>query len=337
MQLYLCFVPIMALGLEQWIADVNAWFLKITLKIINFFPCSYNFSELLNSGQKRSKVSLNLVDKSTFALFNICRALQQNKHSCYTKRKKLKTPNCCRTLTSIFHHLWKTPQFHPWLHFLLKWMCILCLVLNWCLLCYMLCRFNLYYVYYYYLRWDLSSCWMLEQPAEKFWTITWLEFQTIKVVIYNDPATWICWVGRKAFGKRQLPCDKKIKPKETTFLGPIVKQENYYKTSNSVTKVSLKQKLVQSEHCQEKRSHSVLISAPWSTHEVFKAHWQRVPPILRCSDLAAASLSFSPLMTDPHENTVQDVLKNLPFQHLMNIWPHTAPVFNSIHAGHITK
>lgn len=86
-----------------------------------------------------------------------------------------------------------------------------------------------------------------------------------------------------------------------------------------MTKVLVKQKLVQSEHCQEKRSHSVLISAPWSTHEVFKAHWLRVPPILCCSDLAAASPSLSPLMTDPHENTVQDVLKNLPFQHVMNI------------------
>lgn len=41
-------------------------------------------------------------------------------------------------------------------------------------------------------------------------------------------------------------------------------------------------------------------------------------------------------MTDPHENTVQDVLENLPFQHLMNIWPHTAPVFNSIRTESIT-
>lgn len=87
-----------------------------------------------------------------------------------------------------------------------------------------------------------------------------------------------------------------------------------------MTKVLVKQKLVQSMHCQEKRSHSVLISAPWSTNEVFKAHWQqRVPPVLHCSDLAAAAPSLSPLMTDPHVNTVQDVLKNLPFQHLVHI------------------
>lgn len=116
-----------------------------------------------------------------------------------------------------------------------------------------------------------------------------------------------------------LTLRQKIKPRETTFIDAIVKQEDFYKTSHSVTKVSLKEKSVQGEHRQEKRSHSVLISVPWSTHEVFKAHWQRVPPILRCSDLAAASPSLSPLMTDPHENTVQDGLKNLPFQHLMNI------------------
>lgn len=101
-----------------------------------------------------------------------------------------------------------------------------------------------------------------------------------------------------------------------------------------MTKVLAKQKLVEREQCQGKRSHSALISAPWSTHEVFKAHWQRVPPILRCSDLAAASPSLFPLMTDPQEDTAQDVLKNLPFQHLMNIWPYTAPVFNSVHTEH---
>lgn len=97
-----------------------------------------------------------------------------------------------------------------------------------------------------------------------------------------------------------------------TFLGALIKQEDYYKTRDSVTKVLVKQKLVEREQCQEKRFHSVLISAPWSTHEVFKAHWQRVPPILRCSDLAAASPSLFLLMTDPQENTAQDGSKEPP-------------------------
>lgn len=91
MQLYLCFVPVMALELEQWIADVSVWLLKITLKIINFFPCIYHhFSELLNSGQKRSKVNLNLVDKSTFALFNILQSFTAKQTSFYYKEEKTK-------------------------------------------------------------------------------------------------------------------------------------------------------------------------------------------------------------------------------------------------------
>lgn len=40
---------------------------------------------------------------------------------------------------------------------------------------------------------------------------------------------------------------------------------------NAVTKVLLKQKWVHSEYCQDKRSHRVLISASWSTHEVLSA------------------------------------------------------------------
>lgn len=79
---------------------------------------------------------------------------------------------------------------------------------------------------------------------------------------------------------------------------------------NGVTKVLLEQEWVHSERCLHKRSHRVLIRASWSTHEVLKVQWLCTPPILRSSDVAAASLpandSSTLAFSKPRENFLRD-------------------------------
>lgn len=65
--------------------------------------------------------------------------------------------------------------------------------------------------------------------------------------------------------------------KETLFQRALIKQESHYETSEQCDKSLLRQKLVYSEHCQDKRSHGVLISVHGHQHKVFKEQWLCTP------------------------------------------------------------